>query len=337
MSDTYIDRQASSIYGERLIIHRREDVAGGVFYFRAKVQEGKGYIRRSCKTDNPLKAMMFAEQAYQDLLVRARGGYSLHDITVDKFFDAWIGKQRQRLTETRWKWKRSVYDRYLKEFMGGKRLADLTSKVIDGYWEFRLAYWSRTDTRLRIEANSNRISARTKSSRNIAVNPSFATLKAEASLINEILRAAVDEGHLARTIKVSAQDAIPKNQRTQGFRDTFEDKEWSVLTRNLYNYAHCLGKYSGSRVHKGHVFQRRMLHAFVLLAAATGLRVGELKQLRWKDLEFGQLSNEKGEPVLSVTVRAETSKVRRDRKTVSYHSHIIGVMEQFRELSPRNN
>ena len=78
--------------------------------------------------------------------------------------------------------------------------------------------------------NESRINAKTKSSRNVAKVPSFATLKAEASLINEFLRVAVDEGHLARTIKVSPQDAMPKDERGDSYRDTFTDHEWQVLT-----------------------------------------------------------------------------------------------------------
>ena len=59
----------------------------------------------------------------------------------------------------------------------------------------------------------------------MAKTPSFATLKAEASLINEMLRAAVYEGHLQRSIKISAQDAIAKSERSDGFSDTFTDDE----------------------------------------------------------------------------------------------------------------
>ena len=58
-----------------------------------------------------------------------------------------------------------------------------------------------------------------------------------------MLRVAVDEGHLQRSIKISAQDAIAKSERSDGFRDTFTDDEWRILTVNLYDYAHCRGQY----------------------------------------------------------------------------------------------
>jgi hypothetical protein len=77
MAGQYQDRQDSKIYGSRLIIHRRVDLGNDNFYFRAKVSGHTGYIRRSCQTDDPARAMLLAEQAYEELLVRAKGGFAL--------------------------------------------------------------------------------------------------------------------------------------------------------------------------------------------------------------------------------------------------------------------
>ena len=77
MSATYKDRQDSDIYGERLVIFRRNDLANDNYFFRAKITGVGGYIRRSCKTENAAEAMVFARSAYEDLLVRHRGGWCL--------------------------------------------------------------------------------------------------------------------------------------------------------------------------------------------------------------------------------------------------------------------
>jgi len=143
-----------------------------------------------------------------------------------------------------------------------------------------------------------------------------------------MLRAAVDEGHLQRSIKISAQNAIAKSERSDGFRDTFTDDEWRILTVNLYNYAHCRGQYAGKRVNAYHQLQRRMLHVFVLLASSTGMRVGELRQLRWNDIESRMMDD--GQKRLVVSVRGETSKVRRGRVAVAHSDHIIGVLEAYK-------
>ena len=197
-----------------MIIFRRKDApADGAFSFRAKIDGHKGYIRRTLKETNPDKALVLAEQEYENLRVRDKGGFSLKELSVDKFFDAWMQTQKTRLTDSRYMWKQSVYERYVSGFMGRKNLTDLNKKVVDGYWSYRLNFWNTKEGQERIQLNQKRIGAKSKSSHNVAKKPSFATLRAEASLINELLRAAVDEGHLSRTIKISAQDAVPKEDR----------------------------------------------------------------------------------------------------------------------------
>jgi integrase len=73
------------------------------------------------------------------------------------------------------------------------------------------------------------------------------------------------------------------------------------------------------------------MRAFVLLASSTGMRVGELKQLVWSDLDTK--TDDSGKRVLVVSVRAETSKVRRGRSVVAHSEHIIGILDEFKEAS----
>ena len=207
---SYRERHTSSIYGERLIIHRRDDIDADTFFFRAKIVGRAGYVRRSSGTSNAAKAMINAEAAYEDLLIKHKGGFSLTEVTVDKFFHDWLDRKKHHFTEKRLEWKRSVYERYVSEFMGKKVLGNLTKPFCDGYWDYRLNYWKDPKRKKRIEVNEKRIGAKGTASRNIAVDPSFATLRAEASLINEFLRVATDEGYITKTIKISAQDAMPK-------------------------------------------------------------------------------------------------------------------------------
>jgi integrase len=336
MPETYPDRQDSEIYGSRLIIYRRSDApTGGSFSFRAKIDGNKGYIRRTINESNPNKAMILAEQAYEELRVRHKGGFSLKELSVDKFFDAWIKTQKTRLTDSRYRWKQSVYERYVSGFMGNRNLTNLNKKVVDGYWDYRLTFWDSKEGKERIQLNTKRIGAKSKSSHNVAKTPSFATLRAEASLINELLRCAVDDGHLSRSIKISAQDALPKEDRMVQYRDTFTIEEWRVLTSNLYNYALCRGRWKDTRINKFHRFQRQMLRTFVLLSATTGLRTGECKNLRWSD--FRTDTNDAGNDVLVVSVRGKTSKVRRGRTAVAHSDNIIGVLNEYKEASQYTN
>jgi integrase len=76
-----------------------------------------------------------------------------------------------------------------------------------------------------------------------------------------------------------------------------------------------------------------MLRTFVLLASSTGCRTGEIKNLRWSD--FRVETDDDGKSVLLVSVRGETSKVRRGRIAVGHSDNIIGVLDEYKEASQR--
>ena len=61
------------------------------------------------------------------------------------------------------------------------------------------------------------------------------------------------------------------------------------------------------------------------------MRVGEIRQLRWGDLEIRHDND--GNRILISRVRGETSKVRRSRSVVAHNSHIVTVLEEFKRVS----
>ena len=103
--------------------------------------------------------------------MRDKGDLSLMELSVDKFFNELIQTQKNRLTDSRYKWKQSVYERYVSGFIGGKNLTDLNKRVLDGYWSYRLNFWNTKERQERIQLNEKRINAKTKSFHNVAKNP----------------------------------------------------------------------------------------------------------------------------------------------------------------------
>ena len=61
--------------------------------------------------------------------------------------------------------------------------------------------------------------------------------------------------------------------------------------------------------------QRQLVQYYVLVAANSGLRVGEQLQLRWSDVGIETHMDKQAKPIplARIHVRAETSKVRRSR------------------------
>lgn len=338
MSDYYKDQIQSAVYGSRLVLYKRSDTPNDIWWFRAKVDGHKGYIRRSTKHVNVELALIYATQKFEELRFKAQNQQSLSELNFEQYFQKFMEKTKRLRTDQRNRDITASFDRYIRPYMGKMLLANLTQSFVEGYWEWRLNYWKTDEGKARIKYNPKRgknPNAKTQSTHNAKENPKYNTLRAESSIINMTLRAAAADGMMVRTIKLSPSTAMtPSQKRAQGWarRDTFTDAEYNILTRNLYAYANEQGRYKDQRTHSLHKIQRKMLWAYILFLSTFGLRVGEARQCRWKDLRWGR-KNSEGEEILVVRVRAETTKINREREAVSHSSHIIGVLNEWRDLS----
>lgn len=342
--DTYVDRIESDIYGAAVLIHKRGDVNGDNWWMRLKIEGVKGYIRRSTKTANAALAMRAAEKEYEDLRLRKSNNQSLSRYTVREWFEIWF-KQTVK-TAQRKTWIRGVYERYIDEFMGDRQLTELTSEYLRGYWRFRLNYWKDERNAKRIEYNERRAGdvkrsgkedrkrrAKSLSSKNIAVTPSRNTLRAEGGIINEMLREAAMDGHIVRQLKVRVADAtksVEFDVQRDSRRATFTREEWNIIRTNLRNYRDNKGKYKAKKLNAVHLAQREMLYVYVMLAASCGARVGELKALRWRDITRITVD---GKAAVEIRIRAQTSKVRRERTVIAHSDMIWGILAHWRENS----
>ena len=75
---------------------------------------------------------------------------------------------------------------------------------------------------------------------------------------------------------------------------------------------------------------RKIVQHYVLVAANSGLRVGEQRQLRWSDVQLERHSANGSEQTLArIHVRAETSKVRTSRTFLCRNGQYF---ERLREI-----
>ena len=76
---------------------------------------------------------------------------------------------------------------------------------------------------------------------------------------------------------------------------------------------------------------RQLVRHYVIVAAATGMRVGEQRQLRWKDIDGHMLMTEQRSvfSMVTITVRAATSKVRTTRRFQSREGEIFSRLKRM--------
>ena len=93
-------------------------------------------------------------------------------------------------------------------------------------------------------------------------------------------------------------------------RQTLTNEEYNGLIKTMRRL--CSEKHSRNEVE---LTWRKLTQMFVLVANNSGLRVGEQKQLRWKDVQVEMHKDKDGNTVklARIVVRAATSKVRKGR------------------------
>jgi len=336
MSTKYYDTTEVEGFEDKLFVNRRTADAE-VWAYRANIEGVRGYIRRTTNEKDLTLAKAEAKKQFIELVGRQKQNLSVKRQKFDEVFKLWLQTAIKRKTETRYKYIVGTYERYLKQHFGKLEMTQIRQKQLDSYWQYRENFYTHGEGKYRKELNEKRINAKTKTSRNIKEKPSYGTLRAEASIINEFLAWALRNEYVGREFRIRAADAgYRKEERRVGRRETFTEHEWLVLRTQLRSYRDGTGIFANDRLHKQHKTQRQMFYCYVMLLASTGLRTGEAKQLKWSDIEHNYSEKNKKWHT-QINIRAETTKVRERRTAVAHSERCREWLLNWREISEHND
>ena len=99
-----------------------------------------------------------------------------------------------------------------------------------------------------------------------------------------------------------------------GKRDTFTLEEYDKLIRFMRSYVA-----DKNNTDESEQLERLLIRDYVLISSNSCMRVGELRQLKWKDVQRIETvydETEKQHHLAHINVRAETSKVKSNRKII---------------------
>ena len=109
-------------------------------------------------------------------------------------------------------------------------------------------------------------------------------------------------------------------------RATLTNDEYEALYRAMRTYTAKHNKLDDAELRV-----RKIVQHYVLIAANSGLRVGEQRQLRWSDVQIERHKvNGEEQKLARIHVRAETSKVRTSRTFLCRNGQYF---ERLREIS----
>jgi integrase len=287
------------------------DASTGVWQYSMWIKSENKHFRQSLRTKNRDLAEDKAEELFYEIKHKLRNNRKVFSPSIKNACDMYI-KLREK-------------DLKLKTITAG-RLG-----VIKGHVNHFLRYINK-DTNigdLSRKTMGNYHSSRIKKAKSVSRN----TLLNEQATINAIIKMLWKEGY----IHFDAFDFEKINKdsnRDKNRRDSFSQDEYKQIIEVLKEKA-----YKKNNRTEEQFINNNLFKYFCLILSNTGMRVGELRQLEWRDIKtYNKIldenlgMNKKGDNLrlVEISIRGETSKVRLDRTFVARNGQYF---DKVRKLS----
>lgn len=289
---TELSRYPITFGSARGLIYRRTDSTNGSWYFRVYIKEESRYIRKSLKTRDIREAKRFAEEELFDVLYKKKSGQSLISCSfTDACRQFQLHEKECANDNVKGYSQRTIdlhshYIRQVSRYMSEKFPSGIRTKLssIDGKKDFE-GYLDWRRKRSSVSRTS--------------INAELVCIR---MVFQHAVKSAQAPGHCI-PIWGFELDETPKRKRIN------PETDYQCVVKVLKEWV---------KEAKGEIdlYNRELLHHFFLIQAQTGLRTGELKQLKWSDIR--DIDPNKLEAVIHI--RKEITKVRKERDVVIVHS-----------------
>jgi integrase len=219
------------------------------YYVRISTPNSTGYKFISTKTNNKSEAIRFAFNEYDKLNNIVQSGGVLQSRTYKDIVDEW-GKNRTNSYNPKSKSKDRTVE-YVKlysvDFFGKMMIDKIKSKDFHEYCDWRNVNYKKKQ-------------------------PTVDTINRELTSIRSVFKYSYQRGYISEMVTI-------QKLKTNGVsrRSTFNLTEWKKITTGMRKWVKegkPLGKYR----------DRFILQQYVLLMSNSGVRVGEMRDLKWEDV-----------------------------------------------------
>lgn len=238
----------------------RGNRSGDWWQFRTWISSEKKYIKHTLKTKDREIAIQRAKDKYREVLVRLDSGGKVFDSHFRELADNYLTYQQSRIqreigsgsigiTEGRYKTIQTQVNRHIVPFVGEK---------------------TRISTLHRDMFKTKYVNYRRKK------NPTVrdVSIVNERASIGNLFRWSCEEGYI-RYDQIPRWEEMAKNADK---RDAFNVNEW----KEIYKYLRSWSKNSNNK----ELMEREITKSFIFILANTGLRYGEARLLRWRNVSI---------------------------------------------------
>jgi integrase len=255
-----------------VVLYKRPNLKNPKWQCRISVPNATGYIRRTTGFADEFEARRFAEELYEELRSQKHNGTAIQKPKFEKVFLQFKDQyQKEAVSPRRYDEIVSTIERYGIPFFKGRTIDSINNALMQEFMNWR-------------RSNSKR-----------AVSSS-ATIDKDLGSLKTFFKWTFRNGFVDRPIEFD-KPRIKQNRRTH-----FDATDWAKLTRFLREWV----KQGKTGRGGGKVRDRILLTNYVLILANTGIRVGEARMLRWRDVQSEKDRN--GSPIVVTSVKGKTGE-----------------------------
>jgi integrase len=277
-----------------IVLYKRPNLKNPKWQCRISVPNATGYVRRTTGFSEEFDARRFAEELYEELRAQARSGGALRKPKFESVFVQFKERyQSEAASVRRYNEVVDTINRYGLPFFKGKTLDSINNAMMQEFIDWR-----------------HRHSKRAVASR--------ATVDKDLGSLKAFFGWGFRNGFVDQPIEFN-KPKVKQNRRTH-----FDARDWSKLTRLLREWV----KHGRTADGGGKARERMLLTNYILILANTGIRVGEARMLRWRDVSVDR--DRKGSPIVVLSVKGKTGErevIARDFAVNEYFDRIRAMRE----------
>lgn len=267
----------NSNFSQPYSVYRREGTTNWWVRFSIK---GEGQIRRSLETADEAEARHKAHEIWYEAQYRAKNGLKAKPSSFAKVaeeFIALVEREAERGERPAYHARDipPVVQRYFISYFGTKDISSITEADIEKYLEWRKEYWltgpGAEVTHITYERNGKTIKRPLSEKR----MPTLSRQKSETVTLRQLFRQAVKWGYMNNG---QVPDIAISKPGQPNHRPSFEPQDFKKLIDMS------LKRLSDPDIHEHLRWDRTILHSQIMIAAYSGMRPTEMKNLNWGDV-----------------------------------------------------
>ena len=273
----------------QIYLYRRQDYKKQIWFCRIKVPNTKGYVFKSTQTSDEHAAYKFADDLFNQSLVQVMNGEQLGSKRVSFAINEYITRLNNS-TATQ-KYSTTLRIQFL------ERILPLFNKIL--IKDVKTATLMDIYDAMQINARGGQLSPN--------------TIQRYSTDLKQFFAWCVERGYLQKI------PTFPKIQTNDNRRPHFNNADYNKLTRFMREFV----KYNNPNI----VRDRTILINYVLILSNTCIRVGEARNLKWRDVHKIK-GEDPNKMEMALFVQGKTGK----REVVSRTNEIETYLKRIHEI-----